>query len=210
MPLNLVDSVLRVVDGRTLSREYRDLLEPGDWLHGHDGASHRLPRFFYEVDSWPLALSTPLTPHFGLWEFLDVDVREAGPLRQFPRYVPCAVVLLAAVLEMFRLEAGAPVRISANGGYRSPSHARTRGASPHAWGTAADVYCVGSDLLDSPDRIERYAAAARRGLPFATVRPYGSEAAATDDHLHIDIGYVTVVPPGTSERDDESSDGSAR
>jgi hypothetical protein len=205
MPLSVADAILPVVDGLMLPALHRDLLGPGELVRAADGELHRLPRYFYEVETWALALATPLSPHFGLWEFLDVDLRERAPLRLFPRYVPCAVAVLAAALEGFRLEVGAPVRIAANGGYRSPSHGASGAGSPHCWGTAADIYRVGSDLLDTPDRIERYAAALRRALPFASIRPAAGEAGAADDHLHIDLGYVTVVPRGTSEQDHEAS-----
>jgi hypothetical protein len=52
-----------------------------------------------------------------------VDVREVEAMRTFPRYVPCAVALLATALEVFRAEVGTFVHIAANGGYRSPGHA---------------------------------------------------------------------------------------
>ena len=198
---------LRVVDGLDLPDRHRDLLRPGEALRGRDGEAHTLPRFFFEVGSWQQALETQLTPHFSLWEFMDVDLHERERLRFFPRYVPCAVTVLAAALESLRSEAGATVRISANGGYRSPSHDGSRSASPHCWATAANIYKVGSDLLDTQERIERAAATARRLLPFAFVRPYGHDIGYADDHLHVDIGYVTLVPQGISERGD---DGAAR
>jgi hypothetical protein len=204
MPVNVVDAVLPVVDGLTLPALHRDLLRPGELVRGADGELHHLPRYFYEVDSWALALATPLTPDFGLWEFMDVDLREPSPLRMFPRYVPCAVGVLAAALEGFRLDVGAPVRVAANGGYRSPAHRGSGAGSPHCWATAANIYCIGSDLLDSPDRIDRYAAVMRRVLPFAWIWPSAGEAGAVDDHLHVDLGYVTVVPRGTSEQDHEA------
>jgi hypothetical protein len=204
MPVAVVEAPLPIVDGLTLSPRHRELLNPGGLLVGRDGETHRLPRYFYEIESWDRALATPLSAHFGLWEFIDVDVREPGGLRAFPRYVPCAVSLLASALESFRMEVGAPVRIMANGGYRSPSHAISTGGSPHGWGTAADIYKVGGEFLDTPARIERYGVVLRRVLPFSRIRPTGDAIAATDDHLHVDLGYVTVVPRGASERDDET------
>jgi hypothetical protein len=198
---------LPIVDGLTLSPRHRALLNPGGLLVGRDGETHRLPRYFYEISSWEAALETALSPHFAVWEFVDVDVREPGLLRTFPRYVPCAVSTLASALETFRMEVGCPVRIMANGGYRSPAHAVTTGGSPHCWGTAADIYRVGSDYLDTPPRIDRYGAILRRVLPFSRIRPTGDGIAPADDHLHVDIGYVTVVPRGASERDDETPAG---
>jgi hypothetical protein len=79
--------------------------------------------FFYEVDSWQTAQQIQLAEDFALWEFLTVDVREAEPLRTFPRYIPCAITALAAHLQVLRREIGTFVHIAANGGYRSPSHA---------------------------------------------------------------------------------------
>jgi hypothetical protein len=140
-----------------------------------------------------------MSAHFGLWEFMDVDLREPLPLRTFPRYVPCAVTLLAAALETVRLDIGLPMRVAANGGYRSPSHARTEAGSLHCWGAAANIYSVGPDLLDTPERIERVTGVIRRLLPFAWVRPYGAELGMADDHVHVDIGYATLVPRGASE-----------
>jgi hypothetical protein len=194
-----VEAPLPVIDGLELSPALRALLKPGELAVGRDGETHRLPRYFYQIDSWDLALATPLSAHFGLWEFIDVDVREVAPLRIFPRYVPTAVSMLAAALETFRVEVGAPVRVMANGGYRSPSHALSTGGSPHCWGTAADIYRVGPDLLDTPAKIDRYGSILRRVLPFSRIRPSGEAIAVTDDHLHIDIGYVTAVPRGASE-----------
>ena len=195
---------LPIVDGLALPPRHRELLNPGGLLVGRDGETHRLPRYFYEIASWDVALATALSAHFAVWEFVDVDVREPGALRTFPRYVPCAVSMLASALETFRVEVGAPVRIMANGGYRSPAHAVTTGGSPHCWGTAADIYQIGSDYLDTPQRIDRYAAVARRVLPFSRIRPTGEAVTATDDHLHVDLGYVTVVPRGASEHSSEA------
>jgi hypothetical protein len=191
---------LRVVDGLEIPERHRALLKPSVTIRNRDGEAHRLPRFFFQVDSWAAALETPLTANFALWEFMDVDLHEPTRLRFFPRYVPCAVTTLAAALEVFRAEVGAPVRIAANGGYRSPSHKGSRSGSPHCWGTAANIYRIGSEFLDTQDRIERYAATARRLLPFAWVRPYGHDVGFADDHLHIDVGYVTLVPQGASEQ----------
>jgi len=41
-----------------------------------------------------------------------------------------------------------------------------------------------------------------RLLPFAWVRPYGHGLGHADDHLHLDLGYVTMVPNGASEHHD--------
>jgi hypothetical protein len=185
---------LRVVDGYRLEKRYRDALLPGGVLGDTTGRARTLPRYFYEVPSWELARELRLTPHFDLWEFIQTDVREAEAQRGFPRYVPCAVTLLALALERFRDEVGTTVHIAANGGYRSPRHGVNRHASPHSWGTAVNVYRIGDTYLDSEESIGGYAARARATLPGAWVRPFGSGPGLTDDHLHIDFGYVVSVP----------------
>jgi hypothetical protein len=158
------------------------------------GRPRRLPRYFYEISTWDEARRLDLSPNFGLWEFIQTDVREALPLRGFPRYVPCAITLLALCLERFRDAVGTFVHISANGGYRSPAHALSNHASTHCWGTAVNVYRIGDVELDDREAIERFAAMARSVLPGVWTRPFGSGRGFTDDHLHLDFGYVVSVP----------------
>jgi hypothetical protein len=188
-----------MVDGLALPEPHRELLRPGELLKTRNGDLHRLPRFFYAVESSAVAVNTLLTPHFGLWEFMEVDLHEALTLRQYPRYVPCAVTVLAAALEVLRAEVGASIRVAANGGYRSPAHPGSAYGSPHCWGTAANVYRIGNDYLDSEETIQRYAAIAMKTLVGCWTRPYGWEEGFADDHLHLDLGYVTVVPRQLSE-----------
>src|SRR6185295_20253727 len=185
---------LRIVDALTLDPICQSLLMPDQIVVDGAGRERRLPRFFYAVESWAAARETRLTPHFGLWEFMDVDLYEAEPLRRFPRYIPCAVSMLAAHLEVFRLEVGAPVHIAANGGYRSPSHGRSTIGSPHAWGTAVNIYRIGDQYVDDRDTIERYSSMAVGLLPVVRAKGYGPAPAFADDHLHLDIGYVRAVP----------------
>ena len=189
---------LPIVDGLELAAPYRSLLSPDAVVRDARGRARRLPRFFYAIDSWAAALQIQLTDHFALWEFIDVDLHEPMPLRRFPRYVPCAVTVLAAHLEVLRLELGVPVRIAANGGYRSPSHGRSTPGSIHAWGTAANIYQVGETYLDGRDSIERVATIANRVLPAVRTRGYGSGPGCADDHLHLDLGYVTAIPGGAA------------
>jgi hypothetical protein len=193
------------VDGAALPEEVRQVLRPGGTLRDVRGIDRTLPRQFLRIDSWDLALDTPLTPHFMAWELISVDVREAPPLRSFPRYVPCALLLLAAALELFRLEVGTYVHIDANGGYRTPGHALTHHASRHCWGTAANIYRVGDDYLEDEATIDRYADIARRVMPGVWIRPYGSADGEADDHLHVDFGYTTFEPP--CEMDDRKDEG---
>lgn len=186
---------LPIVDADALPRDVSALLRPGATMRDRHGAEHPLPRWFYEVDSWDTALQTALAPNFLLWEFMTVDVREAERFRhRFPRYVPCAIASLAAALQVFRNAVGNYVHIAANGGYRSPAHRLSRNASRHCWGSAVNIYRIGDDWLDSRDTIARYAGIARSALPAAWIRPYGTAEGMADDHLHIDIGYVTVQP----------------
>lgn len=185
---------LRLVDGLDLPEEYRAVLQPGAVIADSAGRGRRLPRYYYEIGSWDEALSVQLTPHFGLWELIDVDFREAPVMRGFPRYLPCAITLLAAYLEIFRETVGTVVRIAANGGYRSPAHRISDVASPHSWGVAANIYRVGDEMMDSEERIEKYTRLARRVLPGVWTRPYGAGAGHAFDHVHLDLGFTTVVP----------------
>jgi hypothetical protein len=63
-----------------------------------------------------------------------------------------------------------PVRIAANGGYRSPALGGADPASPHAWGTAANVYRIGDDAMSALETVEFYASTARRMLPSGSTR----------------------------------------
>jgi len=191
---------LRPIDGLNLSAEYRALLRPGEADSGSAGNVHRLPRFFYEIGSWQDAQKIQLAPHFTLAELMLVDCREAELLlRQFPHYVPCAVILLATFLENFRREVDAPVFISANGGYRSPAHQIGGAKSIHAWGTAANIYRIGDTFLNEAKSIERYGAIASSLSRAVFVRPFGSKKGETDDHLHLDLGFVSLTPRECSE-----------
>lgn len=199
----MAEQPFRVVDGLTLPPEYREVLRPDARVADRLRRVRRLPRFFYEIPSWEQALDTPLTEHFMLWEFINVDVREAELLRTaWPRYVPCAVSLLAAYLELFRQEVGTYVHIAANGGYRSPAHRLAGPGSPHCWGTAVNLYRIGDDWLEDERTITRYRGVAERILPGARALPWGHDIGETDDHLHLDLGYSVVVPrdaPGEDE-----------
>jgi hypothetical protein len=188
-------AALRVVDGTRLDAERRDALAPGGTRRDADGRRHELPRYFYEIESWDQAMQLRLTPNFGLHELVQTDVREARALHTFPRYVPCALPLLALALERFRDAVGTFVHVEANGGYRSPGHQLSRaGASTHCWGTAANIYMIGDTMLDEREAIERYAQIARAVIPGAWTRPYGTGRGETDDHLHVDLGHVLCVP----------------
>jgi hypothetical protein len=192
---------LRIVAGQDLPEPYRDLLRPGALVTDVEGIQRRLPRYFYEVETWPQALETMLTPHFALAELMLVDCLEARDLlRRHPHYVPLAVGVLARYLEDFREKAGGEkVYISSNGGYRSPAHQMTRKPGVHNWGTAADIYRVGDTYLDDEETIKKY------GEIFLTLgaevyaAPFGHEVGQTDDHLHVDIGYVSIAPRKINE-----------
>lgn len=196
----MTEKKLQAVDGLRLPEMYRALLRPGEAESDFDGAIQHLPRFFYEINSWQEARDIRLAPHFTLAELMLVDCREARPLlSQFPHYVPCAIGLLATVLENFRQEVGAPVFISANGGYRSPAHQMGGGKSIHCWGTAANIYRIGDTFLSDAKSIEKYATIAASLSPIVFVRSSGVKPCETDDHLHIDLGFVTLTPRGWSE-----------
>ena len=191
---------LQPVDGLHLPEEYRALLRPGESEAGNNGTVHRLPRFFFEIGSWEEAHEIRLAPHFTLSELMLVDCREARVLlNQFPHYVPCAILLLARFLEDFRREVDTPVFISANGGYRSPAHEIGGAKSIHAWGTAANIYRIGDTFLCDTKSMEKYRTIATSLGPAVFVRPFGREKGQTSDHLHIDLGYVSLTPRECSE-----------
>jgi hypothetical protein len=191
---------LRPIDASRLSQEYRALLRPGEAETDHVGNVHRLPRFFYEIASWQEAQEIRLSPHFTLAELMLVDCREARLLlSQFPHYVPCAIALLATLLENLRREVDAPVFIGANGGYRSPAHRIGGAKSVHAWGTAANIYRIGDTFLSDARSIEKYRAIVASLSPAVFVRPFGREKGQTDDHLHVDLGYANLTPRECSD-----------
>jgi hypothetical protein len=190
---------LPIVDGLALDEEHRTLLRPDETMPDAKGCLHRLPRWFFKVESWQKARETRLAEHFTLHELMTVDVREAPELRRFPRFIPCAVTLLAGHLELLRQAVGAPVWIAANGGYRSPRHRLSTDASIHCWGTAANVYRIGDEFLDSKEKIERFAAVAARVSSAFWIRPYGLERGFADDHLHLDVGYLRLTPRGFAD-----------
>lgn len=197
-------SGLLIVDGFDLPEPHRQLLRPDELMRARTGEAHRLPRFFYSIASSSVAVETQLTAHFSLWEFIEVDVHEAPALRAYPRYVPCAVAVLAMALEVLRMELGTTIHIAANGGYRSPAHSGAASGSPHCWGTAANVYRIGTEYIDTEERILRYAEIASRILPGSWTRPFGSAIGCADDHLHLDLGYTTFVPRQSSESEERS------
>lgn len=192
---------LAVVDGLELDAGRRAALRPGEPVRDARGRIRHLPRFFWRVNSWEQALDTPLAPHFRLYEFLDVDVREDPMVREYPRYLPPAVGLLAATLSLLRDAADTYVHVAANGGYRSPAHALSQPASAHCWGTAANLYRVGDEWLDEEPTVERYAELARDVSPLVWTRPWGSGEGEADDHLHLELGHVRVTPHGAAGED---------
>jgi hypothetical protein len=191
---------LKVVDAFDLDDELRSILKPGEMVRDTQGRRHRLPRYFYEIPSHEAATSTRLTTHFALNEFTLNDLKEAARLRQYPRYVPCAIRLLAFYLEQFRSACGASVHIAVNGGYRSPSHKLAGNATPHMWGTAADVYRIGTSILKTKEAIDKYNELAEDLSEDVNVLPYGHVTGRdADDHVHLDLGYVTLIPREISE-----------
>jgi hypothetical protein len=200
VPRPIMDGPLKVVDAFDLDDELRSILKPGEMLKDINGRRHRLPRYFYEVPSRGAAMATPLTAHFRLNEFILVDLKEAPRLQSYPRYVPCAVRMLAFYLEQFRAAAGASVHIAVNGGYRSPAHRMSQNATPHTWGTAADIYRIGATILKTKEVIGKFNEIAEDVSEDLNVLPYGHETGSNaDDHVHIDLGYVTLIPREISE-----------
>src|ERR1043166_3809710 len=192
--------LLRAIDGCELPEEYRVVLRAGEPETDFHGNVHTLPRFFYEIGSWQDAHQVRLAPHFALAELMLVDCREARLLlNRFPHYVPCAIVLLARFLEDFRREVDAPVFISANGGYRSPAHQIGGAKSVHAWGTAANGYRGGDTFFFHARSVDKYRTIAASLSPIVFVRSFGRNEGQTNDHLHIDLGFVSLTPRECSE-----------
>jgi hypothetical protein len=190
---------LKVVDAFDLDDELRSLLRPGEMLRDSTGRRHRLPRYFYEIPSHEAAKDVRLTPNFGLNELIRVDIKEADRIQRYPRYIPCAVRLLAYYLQRLRDIAGASFHITVNGGYRSPAHRMAENATPHMWGTAADLYRIGTLILNERESIEKYNRMAQDLTGDLWVMPYGHDVGTADDHVHLDIGYLTFVPREISE-----------
>ena len=191
---------LKVVDAFDLDDELRAILKPGEMVKDALGRRHRLPRYFYEITSHEYALATRLTQHFGINEFILNDLKEAPRLQQYPRYIPCAIRILAFYLEQFRTACGASVHIAVNGAYRSPAHKLSLNATPHMWGTAADVYRIGTQILRTKELIEKYNDIAEDLSEEVMVLPYGHVTGKNaDDHVHLDLGYITLIPREISE-----------
>lgn len=190
---------LKVVDAFDLDDELRSILRPAEMIKDVAGRRHRLPRYFYEVESHDSATLVRLAPHFGLNEFVLVDLKEHPRLQQFPRYVPCAVRMLAFYLEKIRETLGASIHIAVNGGYRSPSHKLAVAATPHMWGTAADFYRVGTTILHDRDSIEKYNRMIDGVSDDLWIMSYGHETGQADDHVHVDLGFLTYIPREISE-----------
>lgn len=190
---------LKVVDAFDLDDDLRSVLRPGEMVKDTRGRRHRLPRYFYEVPAHEAAVEVRLAPHFGLNEFIFVDLKEHPRLSGWPRYVPCAVRMLAFYLQRLRDAVGVSLHIAVNGGYRSPGHKLAVGATPHMWGTAVDIYRAGTTILNERELIERYNKAAVDLTDDFYAMPYGHEIGQADDHLHLDIGYLLMVPREISE-----------
>ena len=68
------------------------------------------------------------------------------------------------------------------------------------WGTAADIYRIGTIIVKTEEVIEKYNDLAEQLTDDITTYPYGHLTGSTaDDHVHLDLGYITVVPREISE-----------
>ena len=190
---------LKIVDAFDLDDELRTILRPLEMVKDKAGRRHRLPRYFYEVPSHEMAKDVWLTPNFRLNEFIQVDIKETERLQNWPRYIPCAIRTLAFYLQRVREAIGLSIHIAVNGGYRSPAHKLAHAATPHMWGTAADFYRIGSTILRDQESIERFNRIAEELSDDIYAMPYGHQSGFADDHLHVDLGYVVVIPREISE-----------
>ena len=192
--MNRPNFPLRVVDGLTLPPEYRKALRPGEDWKDATGSARQLPRYFYEIPSWDSAMKIELASNFLLWEFIQVDVREAPPLPDFPPVRSVRYHAPGSVSGAVPGGRGNPGPHLGERGYRSPSHRFSKNATPHAWGTAANIYRIGDTYLDNRSAIERFSLIARQTLPGIWTRPYGTPTGYAEDHLHLDLGYVLSIP----------------
>jgi len=68
------------------------------------------------------------------------------------------------------------------------------------WGTAADVYRIGSNILKTRESIDKYNEIAEELSDEINVLPYGHVTGRNaDDHVHFDLGYMTLIPREISE-----------
>ena len=150
---------------------------PAASLSDAQGQAHQLPRYFYEIPSWDVADGAA-----ALGALRAVGVH---PHRRARSRAAAHVSALRAVRDhaawrsassSFAARCGTYVHIAANGGYRSPAHALTVHATPHAWGTAVNIYRVGDTMLDEREALEHYAGVAYKSMPGVYVRPFGNDA----------------------------------
>ena len=173
------------------------LLRPGEVVADALRRQHTLPRFLRD-QIVGAGQSHALAPHF-IAELITVDCREARCCSKSFR-TTCRARFRSSALS----GSVSPARrcagfIAANGGYRSPAHAFCQPPDPHAWATAANIYRVGDHWLDDREAIEKYARLAEAVAPEFFAKPFGFGPDETDDHLHLDLGYVTFVPRDCDE-----------
>lgn len=190
---------LKIVDAFDLDDEVRSILRPGEMLKDREGRRHRLPRYFYEIPSRQEATEIRLTPNFRLNEFIQVDIKETPRFQEYPRYIPCAVRILAFYLQRVRETIGLSMHVTVNGGYRSPAHRMAAHASCHMWATAVDVYRIGTTILREEETITKFNRIAEDVSDDLQASPYGHSEGFADDHIHLDLGYLLVTPREISE-----------
>ncbi len=148
-----------------------------------------------------------LTPHFASTSSSSSTSRRRSRLQDYPRYVPCAVRILAFYLERFREAFGASLHIAVNGGYRSPAHKLYAPASlAHVGNRRPTSTAIGTSILNDQES-DRAATGKRprRSADELNVLPYGHDVGKADDHLHFDLGYHDL----RSARDQRGPDGDA-
>jgi hypothetical protein len=139
-------------------------------------------------------------PHFTLAELMLVDCREARVLLKPVSRItcPCAILLLARFLEDFRREVDTPVFISATAGTArrriklAARKAFMRGARRQISTGSATLFFPMQSPLESMAR-------SRHHLVRLFLFDFGHEKGQTSDHLHIDLGFVSLTPRECSE-----------
>ena len=186
---------LPIVDGLELDAPVRSLLMPGVPVRDSHARLRRLPRFFYAVESWNVALETQADAAFrdvGVHGRRSVRAGAAAPVsratcrapsRRSPRISRCCASRSAR-----RFTSPPTADID-----RRRTASRSPG-SPHCWGTAANIYRIGDRVSRRARRDRKVRGARDRSAAGAARAAVRAGPGCVDDHVHLDLGYVTAVP----------------
>ena len=152
------------------------------------------------------AMAVELSPNFALWEFIQTDVREAAPLRGIPAL---RAVRDHAARALSRALSRRGRHVRAHRGERRLSLAASRAERER---DAAQLGHGGERLSRRRHRIstiaKRSSASPRsraRRCPARGRVPSAQHRGETDDHLHIDFGFVALDAARRSGRSPRTS-----